>query len=142
MKRILCIAVFGLVFFRLPAQNAVPQSGVEISFVFNRQSGFASNQFAVWIEDGRGNHVRTLFATRFTASGGWQRRPLSIPLWVRQSGLSALNSREIDGFSGATPRTGAVSYRWDGRDRNGNPAAVGEYTVFLEATLRNENRVL
>jgi len=118
------------------------QSVMEISFDFGRKLGVASNQFAVWIEDSRGTVVKTLYATRFTASGGWQRRPLSIPVWVKKSGLSALGKNEVDAFTGATPRTGTLTYRWDGRDKNGNSMAAGEYRVFLEATLRNENGVL
>ena len=142
MKKVFFFLLLCLALSLAYAQNAASFSGLEISFNFTRQSGFSSNQYAVWIEDGRGGYVTTLFATNYTASGGWRRRPQSIPDWVRRSGLSSLNRREVDAFSGATPRTGTLSYRWDGRDRNGNPLPPGEYRVFLEATLRGENRLL
>jgi hypothetical protein len=96
----------------------------------------------VWIEDNQGKLIRTLFATKYTATGGWEKRPLSIPLWVKQSGLSELSKTEIDAFTGATPRAGALKYSWDGLDKDGKRMAAGEYQVFLEATLKDENRVL
>ena len=141
MKKVLFLMTLCLALSCIQAQNPAPLQGVEISFTYNRQGSFASNQFAVWIEDGGGNYIKTLFATRYTASGGWERRPLSIPIWVKKSGLSAMRKTEIDAFSGATPRTGVLRYRWDGTDKNGK-AAAGEYRIFLEATLRNENGVL
>jgi hypothetical protein len=149
MKKVLFITVF-FFFFLLAcaagqsyayASNASP-SDVEISFVFNRQSGSSSNQYAIWVEDSSGNFVKTLYATRYTANGGWERRPQSIPLWVSKSGLSTMPRRDIDAITGATPRTGNQSYRWDGTDKNGSRLAAGEYRVFLEATLRGDNRVL
>ena len=142
MKKIIFFAVFCLVLSlaQMAAQSSV--SVTEISFTFERQRGFSTNQFAVWIEDSRGGLVKTLFATKFTAGGGWSKRPESVPLWVEKSGLASMNKKDIDAFSGATPRNGALSYRWDGRDKNGNPASPGEYKIFLEATLRSENRVL
>jgi hypothetical protein len=115
---------------------------LEISFTYTRQGGFGSNQFAVWITDAEGNYLKTLYATRFTASGGYARRPQSIPDWVKQSGLAGLGKEAVDAFTGATPRTGALSYRWDGTDQAGAVLPPGEYQVFLEASLRNENRVL
>jgi hypothetical protein len=149
MKRVCSILVFC---FALLFACAADQSGAnpvnsspasaEISFTFNRQTGSSSNQYAVWVEDSRGNLVKTLYATRYTANGGWERRPQSIPLWVNRSGLSTMAKRDIDAITGATPRTGTQSYRWDGTDKNGNPLAAGEYQVFLEATLRGENRVI
>jgi len=126
----------------IAAQNPAPSSGVEISFTFNRQRGFSSNQFAVWIEDSGGRVVKTLFATKFTASGGWAKRPLSIPLWVEKSGLSSMAKKDIDAFTGATPRAGVLRYLWDGKDKNGTTVAEGEYKVFLEATLREDDRVI
>jgi hypothetical protein len=131
--------------FAVSLINTAAQSGparLELSFSFNRQSGFASNQFVVWIEDAQGRLVKTLFATRFTASGGWEKRPQSIPLWVKQSGLAALNKKDIDAFTGATPRTGIQTCRWDGRDLKGGTVPAGEYRLFLEASLRDDNRVI
>lgn len=115
---------------------------VEVSFAYTRQGGFGSNQFALWIEDVQGRCVKTLYATRFTASGGYARRPQSIPDWVRQSGLANMSKGQVDAFTGATPRTGVLSYRWDGTNQAGEALSPGEYRVFLEASLRNENRVL
>jgi len=145
MKKVCFISVFCFFISCTPqvaTQNATNPASVEVSFVFNRQSGSSSNQYAVWVEDSRGNLVKTLYATRYTANGGWERRPQSIPLWVSKSGLSALPKRDIDAITSATPRTGTQNYRWDGTDKNGNRLAAGEYQVFLEATLRGENRVL
>ena len=51
---------------------------VIISFNFERQSGWASNQFAIWIEDMDGNYINTLYATAWTANGGYASRPDSI----------------------------------------------------------------
>jgi len=144
MKKAGFLLLFSLVFSlsALVSQSNMSSSGAEISFTFNRQRGFSSNQFAIWIEDIQGNLVKTLYAAKFTATGGWERRAQSIPLWVQKSGVSALNKRDIDAITGATPRTGTLNYSWDGLDKNGNPAAAGEYHIFLEATLREDNRVL
>jgi len=149
MKKVLFIMVFCSVLSLACAAgqnsanpaNANPASA-EISFTFNRQSGSSSNQYAVWVEDSQGNLVKTLYATRYTANGGWERRPQSIPLWVSKSGLSTMPKKDIDAITSATPRTGTQNYRWDGTDKNGNRLTAGEYKVFLEATLRGENRVL
>ena len=119
----------------------MPQPAVEISFSFTRQSGAASNQYAIWIEDARGQHVKTIYATRWTANGGWSRRPASIPVWVRQSGLSAIPRELIDTVSGATPRTGSLTYTWDGTDIRGASVPAGDYVLILEGTLRWENQV-
>jgi hypothetical protein len=35
-----------------------------------------------------------------------------------------------------------LTYRWDGTNQTGAAVAAGEYRLFLEATLRNENRVV
>jgi hypothetical protein len=124
------------------AQSASGPGTVEISFTYTRQGGFGSNQFALWITDARGGYIKTLYATRFTASGGYAKRPQSIPDWVKQSGLAGLSKAQADAVSGATPRTGGLSYRWDGTNQAGAAVPPGEYRVFLEASLRNENRVL
>jgi hypothetical protein len=114
-------------------------SSLVISFDYAKQSGSASNQFAVWIEDESEECVRTLYATRFTADGGYELRPESIPTWVEKAILKS----NVDAISGATPKAGTLSYTWDFTDDTGNPVDVtGTYTFFIEASLRWNNRVL
>ena len=113
-----------------------------ISFDFVRQSGPASNQHAVWIEDMDGNVVRTLFASRWTADGGYSTRPDSIALWAQRAGLADMTSAEVDAVSGATPGTGQQSYSWDLTDISGNTVPPGDYVFFVEGTLRWKNFVL
>ena len=123
-------------------QTASQQAVAEITFTFTRQTGSATNQFAVWVEDSSGRYVKTLFATQWTAKGGWRRRETSIPLWVRKSNLENMTNTQIDAVSGATPRTGTLTYSWDGIDNNGAQVPAGEYVIVLEGTLRWENQVI
>ena len=113
-----------------------------ISFDYEKQSGYASNQFAVWIEDINGNLIKTLYATRFTANGGYKNRPDSIPTWVEKSGIASMSKNEVDAITGATPKTGTLFYTWDLTDNNGNTVSLGEYKFFVEGSLRWKNRVL
>jgi len=121
---------------------AAQQTAAELSFSFTRQSGSASNQFAVWVENAQGSHIKTLYATRFTADGGWKRRPSSIPLWVKQSALSGMTKTQVDALTGATPKSGTLTYRWDGADSRGASLPAGDYVLILEGTLRNDNQVV
>jgi len=121
---------------------ATQQAATELSFSFSRQSGFSSNQFAVWVEDSQGAHIKTLYATRFTANGGWKKRPTSIPLWVKQSSLSGMTKPQVDALTGATPKSGTLTYRWDGADSRGASLPAGDYVLFLEGTLRGDNQVI
>ena len=118
------------------SSNAV----TELIFNFNRQSGHASNQFALWIEDSNGQYIKTIYATRYTASGGWRRRETSLPLWVKQSNLSRKNNTEIDVLTSATPRSGNLIYYWDGTNSLGEAVSDGNYVIILEGTLRWENQ--
>jgi len=124
------------------AQQKTPQAAAELSFSYTRLSGSASNQFAVWVEDSHGKYIKTLYATRYTANGGWKRRETSIPVWVKKSGLSNLTSAQIDAITGATPKTGTLTYTWDGADSGDAAVPAGDYVLYLEATLRWENQVL
>ena len=137
-KIFLIITLSTLVLSYVSAQ----QPAAEITFTFTRQSGSASNQYAVWIENAQGQLIKTLYTTRWTANGGYRSRPSSIPVWVRQSGLSNLTRNQVDAVSSATPRTGNVSYTWDGTNNQGAAVPAGDYTLILEGTLRWENQVL
>lgn len=115
---------------------------VTVSFDHVKQSGWASNQFAIWIEDANGNYVRTLYATRFTANGGYKNRPESLSEWVTRSNLAEKEKAQTDAITSATPSSGRLSYVWDLTDVNGETVAAGEYRFFAEGNLRWSNRVL
>jgi len=128
--------------FSLPYAAAQQTAAAEVALTFTRQGGRASNQFAVWVETAGGRYVTTLYATRWTAAGGWRRRPTSIPVWVRSSGLSGKTREQVDALSGATGQTGRRTFVWDGTDSAGSPVPPGNYVIFVEGTLRWENQVL
>ena len=115
---------------------------VIVEFDYEKQSGHASNQFAVWIEDSAGNLVKTLYATKYTANGGYKNRPDSISLWVKKSELASMDKNQVDAITSATPKQGPVSYTWDLTNVNGETVAPGEYTVVVEGSLRWKNSVL
>ena len=122
---------------------AIPATGeVIISFEYTRQTGPASNQHAVWIEDIDGNLVKSLFASQWTATGGFTTRPDSIALWASRADLANMSSEAVDAVAGATPRTGQQSYVWDLTDLNGNTVDQADYIFFVEGTLRWKNFVL
>ena len=124
------------------ASGAVAGGLLTVSFNYEKQSGSASNQFAVWIEDAGGNYIQTLYVTQWTANGGYKNRPDSISTWVRKSGLADMPKSEVDAISGATPKTGSFVYTWDLTDAEGREVPPGGYTVRAEGTLRWKNYVL
>ena len=115
---------------------------VVIAFDYKKQTGSASNQFAVWIEDMDANLVKTLYATRYTVNGGYKDRPDSIAIWVEKSALASMTKSEADAITGATPPTGRLSYTWDLTGADGETVLPGQYQFFVEGTLRWKNYVL
>jgi len=132
-----------LLLFSGCAAPAAPQQESDIfkvTFDFEKQQGYASNQFAVWVEDMDGNLVKTLYATKFTANGGYEKRADAIPVWVERAGLA--QGADVDAVTGATPKSGSVSFVWDLTDQSGARVADGTYKFFVEGTLRWKNQVL
>jgi hypothetical protein len=115
---------------------------LEVSFIFHRQSGMSSNQFAVWIENAYGSHIKTLYTTRWTAEGGWKIWDVLLPDWKNAAQLKKMSPKAIDTISGATPPTGVLIYRWNCKTENGETVPAGEYRYFIEGNLRWANRVL
>lgn len=111
-----------------------------VTFDFEKQKGYASNQFAVWVEDLDGNLIKTLYVTKFTANGGFEKRPDAVPVWVARSGIA--KGDQADAISGATPKSGNISFVWDLTDESCARVADGTYKFFVEGTLRWKNRVL
>lgn len=130
-----CAAASGVATEADAAQNGV----LTVSFDYLKQSGYATNQFAVWVETADGAFVKTLYATEFTADGGYKDRPDAISAWVARSGLA--EGKNADAVSGATPSSGALQYRWDRTDETGTRVPDGTYRFFVEGTLRWKNSV-
>lgn len=118
-----------------------PAGRVDIAFDYTTLGGFASNQFAVWVETERGEYVRSIFVTEWTPKGGWQKRPLSLATWVKSANVPGIDQYDINAFSGPTPKTGKMEFSWDCTHRD-KPVPDGRYRIRIEGTLRNENVVL
>ncbi|TDC25984.1 DUF2271 domain-containing protein [Streptomyces sp. 8K308] len=115
---------------------------VRISYRLHRIPTHASNQIAVWIEDADGAYVRTLFATSFTANGGYDRRPESLSQWRETSGWEQASEEEIRSASRPAQDSGEHTLYWDGTDANGVPVRPGRYTYRIEGNVLWEKRVL
>jgi hypothetical protein len=125
------------------AVSSVPSLGlVRIDYRLERQRGHASNQVAVWIEDAAGRHVRSLFATSFTAEGGYVRRPMSLPAWRESAQWEEAGDELVEEVARPAQDSGTHSLYWDGLDESGAPVAPGSYRFLVEGNLRWENRVL
>ena len=121
---------------------------LEVSFNYQKQNGPGSNQYAVWIENDKGEVVKTLFVTSFTTKGrtrgdeqpmrGYVKRPSCVPTWVKKVQANTLSDQQLDAFTGATPQTGGIqTFTWDFTDQNGKAVKKGTYRVWVEATLFN-----
>ncbi len=115
--------------------------GVDIELTYTRQGGYASNQYAIWVETETGAYVKTIYVTKFTARKGWSNRPDSLPEWVRASRVSSLDRVAVDAIAGATPKQGVVKYSWDFTDASGKKLPAGNYVLRIEATTRWKNKL-
>jgi len=122
--------------------KAAPTGKVTISYDLEHLNRIASNQLAVWIEDEKGNYVRTIYATSFMAKGGYRSRAECCPTWVKVAGWKDAAPAEVDAVSGPTQKAGHIALTWDCLDRSGKPVPPATYVVKLEGTIFWENRVL
>jgi hypothetical protein len=92
-------------------------------------------QIAVWIEDGDGNFVKTVSATKSAATGTWRAapetgRPDSLPVWLHASRRGAAcvgqtpGATGTDAVSSATPDAGLSASAGTGELANGATYAI------------------
>lgn len=158
-KRNYLIALFAAILLAVPAiiqskqEKAAKIKTLEVSFNYQRQPGPGSNQYAVWIENDKGDVVRTLFVTSYTTKGrtrpgeepmrGYVKRPNCVPTWVKQAKAAEQNNQQLDAFTGATPKTGGTQiFTWDFTDQQGKAVKKGTYKVFVEATLYQASDII
>ncbi|MBO4565289.1 MAG: DUF2271 domain-containing protein [Bacteroidaceae bacterium] len=143
------IAVLAAVLLVLPAvaQNKKGKANtLEVTFNYQKQAGPGSNQYAVWIENEKGEFVKTLFVTSYTTKGrarggekaqrGYIVRPACVPIWVKTSKAEEKTDVQLDAVTGATPQnSGIQTFTWDFTDEQGKAVPQGTYKVKVEATL-------
>lgn len=127
MKRTKIITAVLAVMLAIPAMSQNKGKSLEVSFNYEKQGGPGSNQYAVWIENDKGNVVKTLFVTSFTTKGhargnapvqrGYVLRPACVPTWVKVAKASEQTDQQLDAVSGATPQaSGAQTFTWNFTD--------------------------
>ena len=126
--------------------EAAKAQTLEVSFDYQRQAGPGSNQYAVWIENEKGDVVKTLFVTSYTTKGrarggeqpkrGYIVRPACVPTWVKTVKADEKTDQQLDAVTGATPQAGGTqTFTWDFTDEQGKAVPQGNYKVIVEATL-------
>jgi hypothetical protein len=139
----LCIALIGLA-----SGWAAPALSLELSVETGPDYGHTKwfgivpvklvPQMAVWIEDGNGTYVDTVYVTRSSAANSWKggasvRRPEALPVWSHRRGVKAKDGLYMpasdsplpDAVSGATRKAGfSIAY--------GKALAAGSYRLLLE----------
>ena len=126
---------------------------LEVSFNYQRQAGPGSNQYAVWIENEKGEVVKTLFVTSYTTKGrarggeqakrGYIVQPTCVPIWVKTVKANEKTDQQLDAITGATPQTGGTqTFTWDFTNQEGKAVPQGMYKVVVEATLFFESDII
>lgn len=140
---VFALALFGSLQTAQAEEAEAAAHCVEVSFDFLRKGGTGTTQFAIWVEDSEEKYIKTVFVTSFTTvRGGWRFRNQNLPRWIHASNVEKMPRKKMDAISGATPGSRRVVKVWDLTDEDGAPVAPGEYTVYLEGTIRRENQVL
>ena len=126
---------------------------LEVSFNYQKQGGPGSNQYAIWIENEKGEFVKTLFVTSYTSKGrsrggekaqrGYIVRPTCVPVWVKTSKAEEKTDQQLDAVTGATPQnSGTQTFTWDFTDEQGKAVPQGTYKIKVEATLYFDSDIL
>ncbi len=136
------------------AQNSNKASKtLEVSFNYQKQGGPGSNQYAIWIENEKGEFVKTLFVTSYTSKGrarggqpaqrGYIVRPTCVPVWVKTSKAEEKTDEQLDAVTGATPQnSGTQTFAWNFTDEQGKAVPQGTYKVKVEATLYFDSDII
>jgi hypothetical protein len=138
---LLVLTFSGTTFALDKASEKTSARKVYITYDWSRIRTHGSNQVAIWIEDTKGNHIQTLFATKFTSKGGYKYRPVSLSEWTAKFDLKNAKPEEIDAVTGATPQTGPQALIWDGKDRSGKRMPNGKYIVRMEANILDADKM-
>jgi tetratricopeptide (TPR) repeat protein len=107
-----------------PAAHEKPV--VAIDFVLGFQDELAP-QTAVWIEDGDGNYMKTIYVSGF--SGYAKDKQINLPVWSEMSKF-----KDVEAVTSASIDVGHHIYIWDVKDSGGKKVSTGAYTIKVEVS--------
>jgi len=160
MKKTLAAAVliavcFGGVIGYLRYRSRPADGSIEISFKISDPLRYPADeplktpQTVVWLEDAKGNYIRSLLVSDWTAMGGWKkkhklpdgRKVIEIcPRWQAASGWPEKHSKKvIDAVTRATPETGTHAVRIKCRDLK---LTVGTYRYLVQTSVAPEHTII
>lgn len=139
--KLLFISFFLFIFTNIFSEN-IQSKKIFISFKYEKQFRLASNQYAIWIENEKGELIKNIFVTKFTAVDGYSKRKEALPTWVKRSNVKNYSREKIDSISGATPKSSFLTYTWDCTDQNENPVPNGTYRFFVEGSTYWKDKIL
>ena len=84
-------------------------------------------QTAIWVEDEKGNYVKTIYVSGF--SGYARDKQVNLPMWAAISKFKG-----IDGVTGASIDVGHHIFTWDLKDINGKKVKRGIYRIIAESS--------
>lgn len=109
------------------ATGTLPASAkatVTFTYAASSSGGFVKNPYyAVWVEDSKGNLVKTLLLDHLSGNDRWLNE---MTAWYAASGGT-------DTTTEGTKPAGTYSCTWDGTDTSGNRVAAGTYTICVES---------
>jgi hypothetical protein len=114
--------------------------GLILEFDFNPIERVNANRFAIWVEDGDGAYVKTLFVCANTSDAVQSRETL--PRWVSVSDVATMSQAMLDALVAPVPEAGTQTFIWDLTDAEGTPILAGRYSIYLEASLGGSDSVI
>lgn len=106
-------------------------------------------QTVVWLEDARGNYIRSLLVSDWTAMGGWKKKVklpdgrkviVICPEWQAASRWPENHSKEvIDAVTKATPKTGAHAVSIKCRELK---LTIGTYRYLVQTSVAPRHTIL
>jgi len=99
---------------------------VAVEFILGFRDELAP-QTAVWVEDKKGNFIKTIYVSGFT--GHAKEKQINLPKYTKSSKFT-----DVDGVTAASIDLGDHIYVWDLKDTKGKLVKSGEYLVKVETS--------
>ena len=106
--------------------DKLEKPAVTVEFTLAFQDELAP-QTAVWVEDDRGNYIKTLYVSGF--SGFVKEKQVVMPRWAKASKFEGVES-----VTGASIDVGNYTYAWDCKALDGKTVPNGKYNMKVEVS--------